>query len=229
MNSVIKKIPVLRSIVRLFSKKPSFEFKNSNDYWITRYKSGGNSGPGSYNELAKYKADVLNSFVEKQNLESVIEFGSGDGNQLKLAKYPNYLGFDISEKAIEYCKQLFISDPTKSFKLVSEYQNEKAELAISLDVIYHLIEDEVFEDYMSRLFKSSSQFVIIYSSNSVDQQENTLAHVRHRKFTNWITENKPNWKLVKHIPNKLKFEGNATTGSFADFYIYQYSDNQNIR
>ncbi len=224
MNSVIKKIPILRSIVRIFTQKNSLVFKNSKDYWISRYNSGGNSGPGSYNELAEYKADILNRFVSERNLEYVIEFGAGDGNQLKLAKYPNYLGFDISKKAVEHCKQLFISDPTKSFKLVSEYRNEKAELVLSLDVIYHLVEDEIFEDYMNKLFNSSTRFVIIYSSDTDDQMGNILAHVRHRKFTAWIAENKPEWKIIKHIPNKLRFNGDARIGSFADFYIFEYPD-----
>src|SRR5215210_4430947 len=45
--------------------------------------------------------------------------------------------------------------PAKTFKLMEEYAGESAELALSLEVIYHLVEDEVFESYMRRLFGSS--------------------------------------------------------------------------
>lgn len=46
-----------------------------------------------------------------------------------------------------------------------------ADLSLSLDVIYHLVEDEVFETYINTLFKSARRYVIIYSSNSDDNEE----------------------------------------------------------
>ena len=38
---------------------------DSNKFWNDRYANGGNSGAGSYNELAKFKADIINNFIEK--------------------------------------------------------------------------------------------------------------------------------------------------------------------
>ena len=35
---------------------------------IQRYKKGGNSGAGSYNHLAEFKAEVLNQFVKEKML-----------------------------------------------------------------------------------------------------------------------------------------------------------------
>ena len=227
MHKVIKKIPILRSIVRISKEISSgtffSKFEDSESYWVQRYNTGGNSGPGSYNELAQFKADILNTFVSENNVNSVIEFGSGDGNQLTLADYPEYLGLDVSDKAIELCRTKFSGDTAKQFKLVSEYSGETAELALSLDVIYHLVEDETFYLYMNNLFGSSSRFVIIYSSNHADNSGHDFAHVRHRLFTEWIKINKPEWKLLKEIPNKFRFVENARRGSFADFYIYELS------
>ena len=77
---------------------------DSGRYWEQRYLSGDNSGSGSYNRLAQFKAEVLNDFVEKNNVSEVVEWGCGDGNQLKLAKYPRYTGFDVSQKAVDICK-----------------------------------------------------------------------------------------------------------------------------
>ena len=53
-----------------------------------RYSAGGNSGAGSYSQLAEFKAQVLNRFVATHDVKHIIEFGSGDGNQLALAEYP---------------------------------------------------------------------------------------------------------------------------------------------
>ncbi|RBQ23399.1 hypothetical protein ALNOE001_09800 [Candidatus Methanobinarius endosymbioticus] len=145
---------------------------------------GKNSGEGSYNFLANFKAEVINEFISKNNIENVIEFGSGDGNQLSLSNYPNYIGFDVSESVVNKCIKKFKED-TKKFLLLDKYAGEKADLTLSLDVIYHLIEDNIFEEYMDRLFNASKKFVIIYSSNDNDL-ENIAAHVKHRKFTDYI-------------------------------------------
>jgi len=224
MKQIIKSIPIFGPIVqRIYHQftNPSKPFPGSGSYWIDRYESGGNSGDGSYNELAEFKAQVLNDFVLHNRIETVIEYGCGDGNQLKLAKYPSYTGFDVSQKAVSMCGEAFLNDHTKQFKLLDDFSNDTAELTLSLDVIYHLIEDCVFEDYMNRLFDSAKRFVIIYSSNTDDNPEDRAAHVRHRKFSEWIEARKPEWQLLRHIPNAFPFNRDTNTGSFADFYIYE--------
>ena len=192
---------------------------NSGEYWENRYKANGNSGAGSYNRLAEFKAEVINGFVKENNIESVIEFGCGDGNQLSLFNFKNYIGFDVSETVLNLCKENFKNDNTKIFKHTSEFKKEKADLVLSLDVIYHLIEDKVFELYMNNLFKASKEFVIIYASN---RNQEWCEHVKHRKFTDWIEKNKKDWDLYKFIPNKYPFDkDNQENTSFADFYIFK--------
>lgn len=61
---------------------------------------------------------------------SVVEYGCGDGNQLKMATYPQYLSFDVSPAAISMCKSVFNGDATKQFRLMSEYAGESAELTL---------------------------------------------------------------------------------------------------
>jgi hypothetical protein len=197
---------------------------NSADYWDQRYKSSGNSGAGSYGHLAAFKADFLNSFVKDYGVESVVEFGCGDGNQLKLAKYPRYVGYDVSAKAVEICRTLFADDPNKSFHILTDFTGDKADLSLSLDVIYHLIEDKVFHAYMEILFRSSTRWVIIYSSNRDENDTNQSAHVRHRKFTEWIAGSAPDYRQALHIPNKYPVDHFGANGSFADFYVFQKSN-----
>jgi cyclopropane fatty-acyl-phospholipid synthase-like methyltransferase len=218
LKKIIKRIPILRKIYRK-------SFTTSSEYWRARYKEGGNSGAGSYNRLAEFKAQIINSFVKEKNISTVIEFGCGDGNQLKYFDIPSYIGYDVSPEAIEYCKKTFENDKhSKQFKLLSEYLCEGADLTLSLDVVYHLVEDETFTEYMKKLFSSSEQFVIIYASN-YDKQimlNGKISHVRHRKFTDWIDQYATNFKLIKCIPNKYPFKENEpNTTSFSDFYIFQ--------
>lgn len=76
---------------------------------------------------------------------------------------------------------------------------------------------------MSRLFDSSDKFVIIYSSDTDINDEGQASHVRHRKFTRWVNENKIEWELVKQLENRYPFVSDTKTGSFADFFMYAKS------
>lgn len=223
MKNWINNTPLLRSIAKVVYftiVAPLKSFPGSEEYWKQRYKSGANSGPGSYNKFAEFKAEVLNTFVKDNRIETVIEYGCGDGNQLKLSLYPSYLGFDVSADAISRCKNLFSSDGTKTFKLINAYADESADLTLSLDVIYHLTEDSVFHAYMERLFDSSRRYVIVYSSNTNEQERLQAKHVRHREFSQWVDANKPQWKLVRHIPTKYS-QASALKSWDADFYVYE--------
>ncbi len=183
---------------------------------------GGTSGSGSYNQLAEFKAEVLNKFVRENHIQNVIEWGCGDGNQLSLAEYPMYIGLDVSLSAVKMCKEKFAFDETKRFLWCGDegFENKYlGDLAISLDVIYHLIEDTVYERYMEQLFSSSRKYVCIYASNF---EERTAEHVKNRKFTDWIDANLGDqWKLFKVIPNRYPYDkNNPEHTSWSDFYFY---------
>jgi len=196
-------------------------FPGSRQYWIERYEAGRTSGAGSYNALAEFKAEIINAFVARHGITSVIEFGCGDGHQLGLADYPAYTGFDVSTRAIELCRGLFANDASKQFLLTEDYQGQTAELALSLDVVYHLVEDEVFESYMRTLFGAGERYVIVYSSNAAIREEGQAKHVRHRVFTDWVDTNMPRWSLMEHIPNRYPPSTADVQGSLADFYLYE--------
>ena len=222
MKAIKKQMLSLPHMKRLVHKLKGIvrTFPGSGAYWDRRYDAGGNSGVGSYGKFAVFKAETLNAFVTRHAISSVIEFGCGDGNQLATAAYPQYTGLDVSDAAISLCLQRFTNDETKTFKNISDYSGEKADLALSLDVIFHLVEDDIFEDYMRRLFSAAERYVIVYSSNSEDAGADEVPHVRHRCFTDWVDTNMPNWKLSQIIPNRHPYTNNYRQGSFSDFFIY---------
>lgn len=231
MKSTLKKMiigsPVETAARKLYAVASGYRFESSSTYWENRYKTKGNSGSGSYGRLALFKADVLNTYVSDNNIHTVIEYGSGDGHQLTLANYPEYLGFDVAQTAIELCRDLFANDSTRTFALYNDYNSEKADLTLSLDVIYHLVEDSVYEHYMERLFDSAKDHVIIYSSNSPDKDAfkgHGSEHVRHRCFTDWVTQHRPGWSLVQEIANPYPYsKDDHDNTSLADFFIFRKS------
>lgn len=224
LKQLIKKTPVVRTIARavlsMIAARRQDKFE-SGDYWEQRYQTRGNSGAGSYNRLAYYKAERLNAFVAEHNIKSVIEFGSGDGAQLKLAHYPSYIGVDVSETAIQLTRETFADDESKRFLHSSELSSDiRAELSLSLDVVYHLIEEAVFETYLQQLFDAATRYCIIYSSDT--DKLSDAVHVKHRKFTDWVAKNRRDFKLISVEKNRYPWDvGDPDNTSFADFFFFE--------
>jgi hypothetical protein len=219
LKSIIRKIPVIGQ--RVTPQPPRQVFTTSEEYWENRYRLGGNSGPGSYNRLAQFKADFLNRFVQDNRVDSVIEFGSGDGAQLELTSYPHYIGVDVSQTAIDVCRERYGDNPQVTFYHTSELPpTSVADLALSLDVVYHLIEDTTFNKYMHQIFDAGRRFAIIYSSNK--DEPGGAKHVRHRKFTDWVGTQRSDFSLIERVPNAYPFDpSDPENTSFADFYVFR--------
>ena len=123
----------------------------------------------------------------------------------------------MSKTAIGLCQQRFADDPAKSFFL---YDGEcftdrtglfTADLALSLDVIFHLIEDAVFATYMTHLFGAAQQYVVVYATN--DDIRDDAPHVRHRRFSTWVDSHCPQWRLAQVT------SGPRFGSSLADFFV----------
>ncbi len=189
-------------------------------YWEQRYRSGGHSGAGSYGRLAGFKATVLNRLVRDNGISTAMEFGCGDGNQLAMLEVADYVGLDVSSAAIAACRARFAGRQGRTFRLMHERDGlVAAELTLSLDVIYHLVEDEVFAAYMQALFDHSWRYVVVYASD-VDQGW-ASPHVRHRRFTSHVARHFPEWRLAAVLPNLYPYDPlQPDETSFAAFHIY---------
>jgi SAM-dependent methyltransferase len=208
--------------IRRTAERSHLKAKGGSQYhWEQRYQRGGNSGPGSYGAAAEFKASIINGLLAEYGIESIIELGCGDGNQLGLLNAAvSYTGLDVSPTAIARCIAQYGHDAKKSFLLYnpSAFQNNgalEADAVLSLDVILHLIEDEVFDSYMQHLFGMSRDVVIIFSTNA--ESPDPAPHVRHRNFSPWVDRHAPDWTLQKTIENPLKSEDLT----LADFYVYR--------
>jgi Methyltransferase domain len=191
---------------------------SSGDYWEARYRDGGASGAGSVGRLAMFKAAVINRFIAMNEIGSVIDFGCGDASQLALLALPaDYAGVDVSPTALAQCAARF---PDRRFVLPEQARTlPSAELTLSLDVIYHLIEDAVFAAAMRTLFGYATRFVMIYASNA--DAAWASAHVRHRRFTDHVAATQPDWRLLAHLPNPYPFDPTRPDDtSFADFFVF---------
>jgi cyclopropane fatty-acyl-phospholipid synthase-like methyltransferase len=196
---------------------------NSKEYWNNRYKKNETSGAGSYGVLCSFKAEIINKIFKDYNINSIIDLGCGDTNQLKtydIKDNMKYVGIDVSPIIIEKCKETFLNN-NYNFYCEDEYQyKEKFDVGLSIDVTYHLIEDEIFKVYLEHLFDVSTKIVVLYSSNfelSHDSNNPSLCcpHVKHRLIIPYIEKNFKEWELIENIPNRYP------KNSSAEFYIFK--------
>ena len=163
--------------------------KDITNYWEKRYSTGGNSGQGSYGEEAKFKADYINHIIKEMKVKTLAEIGCGDGNQLGHINVEKYFGYDISSTIIEKCKNKYESDKTKQFSVINidDYSSvTAADMVISLDVIFHLVTPESFDNYMKELFSGKYKVIAIYTMRRIPENtENMAAHVKANDIMDW--------------------------------------------
>jgi glycosyltransferase involved in cell wall biosynthesis len=193
-------------------------------YWEQRYRSGGTSGRGSYSPYAELTAEIINRIFREREVEDLIEYGCGDGNQLSHLRVAKYVGLDAAPTAIERCAERFRDDPTKSFFLYNPKQHVdthgefSADCALSKEVIFHLAEDDVFETYMRHLFASARRLVVIVAS---DLDWYLGPYNRHRRFTLWVEANLPEWQLVEKIDSPVPYNFDTREGMLSDVYVFE--------
>jgi hypothetical protein len=193
---------------------------DSTAYWKSRYANGGNSGLGSFGQVANHKASVVSEILATYDVQSVVDLGCGDGNQLNLLNlnYINYMGYDVSSslmaKLQENFKQFenlrFSSDFTEVLGFNSTI--ERPSLVLSLDVIYHLVQDSVYYDYLEKIGILSPDLILIYSSNFDEGTDKY--HVRHRKFTRDFPNLFPAYSMLGLI------HGLSHSDTSADFFLF---------
>src|SRR5260221_13994956 len=138
----------------IFARVRSLGFQGSASFWESTYRQGETSGPGSYGRLAEFKAEVLNEFVRSKGIQRVIDFGCGDGAQLQLARYPEYVGVDVAATSIERCSSLFANDSTKRFYLADAVPRDIGlfDFGLSVDGVFLLVGNLVFCTFLLMFF-----------------------------------------------------------------------------
>jgi len=98
---------------------------------------------------------------------------------------------------------------------------------MSLDVIYHLTEDETYVAYLQTLFSTSRNLVLIYSTDFEDTK--SKGHVRHRKFSKYVANNFAHFNLIlqeknQFRPRRFQAKSASLETSAADFFLFKRLD-----
>jgi hypothetical protein len=88
-------------------------------------------------------------------------------------------------------------------------------MTMSLDVLYHLVDINIWKTYLENLFTTSSKIVVIFAT---DIDKPASAHVLFRKYTQYIATHFKCWSLEPREPEPPK---EVQDGTSARFYVYQ--------
>lgn len=181
-------------------------------YWDRRYREGRSSGAGSEGNEGQYKADYVSDFIHNRNINSVIDWGCGDGQVLELIRLEDaqYKGVDVSATVLDRLAARF---PQHTFAEPQDVDDCRitAELGLSMDVLFHFPDDADYLTYLDHLFGTAEKYVIIYSTNYAGGR--MARHVYRREFTPDVAERFPEWKLTA-VETPLH-EG------LASFFVYE--------
>ena len=218
VKDLVRPLPGVRQASLL---RQRLAYTDSACFWEQNYSQGQTSGTGPTAALAEGKSRFLNELVRQRAVSSVIEFGAGRQPAVAGGLPEPHGPRRVEDRDRALPDAGSPTTPAKSFFL---YEGTcftdragvfTADLAISLDVVYHLTEDSVFETYLRHLFAAGRRLVVVYSTNM--ERSGTPPHVRHRHFTPWVEANCPGWALsgVTRGPN--------TERARADFFVYERS------
>lgn len=166
------------------------------EYWETRYAHGRGPGAGSVGEAGRMKAARVNELLT--GATSVVDWGCGDGGFLGLLDLDGigYLGVDVSASAIAKCvvrygglHQFLLARPGAQPAVAVG-----TDVALSLDVLYHLVDDDDYGDYLAAVFISASRRVVAHTTDY--DAPASAPHVRHRAVTNDVAARYSGWVLT---------------------------------
>jgi trans-aconitate methyltransferase len=174
------------------------------DYWRNRHRRRRGTwqavGSGSVGHLAEWKVDLVNTLVCENGARSLLDLGCGDGRVSEGFEVETYLGLDPSPVAVAEARKR-VGDRTGWS--VQEYepaaimgQTPPADVSVSLDVVFHLIDDRLYFAYLTHLFHCTRMAVGIYSTNWDGPAH---AHMRHRNVEQDVADWFPGWYLDESV------------------------------
>jgi len=146
--------------------------KRDLEYWTVCYRIGIGAGPGSAGALLKFKINYLNTIFGKYNINSIFDFGCGNGVVSAKLNCQSYFGVDICPLAIENFrlsikKQNFQAEIGQfedySKEIIISKLKTKPDCCICLDVLYHISDFECLKKTLQNIFNCGAKFIVLYT------------------------------------------------------------------
>ena len=133
----------------------------------------GGSGAGSKLENIKEYVDILQKYIDKPEVKTVLDLGCGDWQFSKFLDLSSvsYLGVDVVESVIESNSTSYSASNIKFISRdITTYEVPKADLIICKDVLQHLCNKDVVNILVKII--TSSKFSLITNDFMPENTEN---------------------------------------------------------
>jgi 2-polyprenyl-3-methyl-5-hydroxy-6-metoxy-1,4-benzoquinol methylase len=133
----------------------------------------GGSGAGSKLENIKEYVDILQKYIDKPEVKTVLDLGCGDWQFSKFLDLSSvsYLGVDVVESVIESNSTSYSASNIKFISRdITTYEVPKADLIICKDVLQHLCNKDVVTTLVKII--TSSKFSLITNDFNPENTEN---------------------------------------------------------
>jgi len=164
------------------------ENENGMNYWKKHYATGGKSTGGSIDEGRTWKQNILKEYNVWE--ETIIDIGCGDLEFWENQFPAKYTGIDISEVIIDKNKMLH---PEGKFicSSSSDTHNIQANVVICFDVLYHIMDEDVYIKTIENIARYSKKYIFIWTwcMNPFEDITSRLAWGKPFHF-NMITDGK---------------------------------------
>lgn len=142
----------------------------------------GGSGAGSEIENVKEYVDILQKYIDKPEIETVLDLGCGDWQFSKFLNLSSvsYLGVDVVESVIEFNSNSYSASNIEFISRdITTYEVPKADLIICKDVLQHLCNKDVIE-ILIKIIKSSKFSLITNDFTSGDSVNKDINNGNYR-------------------------------------------------
>jgi hypothetical protein len=131
-------------------------------YWEGNYRKGGTSGPGSVGSLRQWKWENIVKYSGP--ITEVIDVGCGDLSFWEGKTPPSrYVGIDISQTIIDRNRERWPSSTFICSSADRTLELEQARIVFCLDVLFHIMDDGIYENILANLMRYSSEWIFVYT------------------------------------------------------------------
>ncbi len=173
-------------------------------FWNFRYQHDPvlGSGRGSRGEFLKHKQELLRPFADSFEDADIVEVGFGDLETSRGLPFKNYRGIDTSREAVKIASQ---KKPDWNFSvgLADNLPSKSADLAICLDVLFHVPKKQDYENIIMQLIRVSRKSILV--SGHVKKE--------HAQNAGILFFHEPLMDTFRRMPGVLKVEA---VGKYSD-------------
>jgi len=184
------------------------------NYFDERFQETRSTGSWSGGHWGAMKREIIEKARKKVDFNSMLDIGCGDVQYI--AEYDlfaisefKYFGLDGAPYMIRMAKKKYSNqnrkfDCKKISELIQTDMNQKFDIIVCMDTLFHIVDDKLYVDFLNWLFNSSAKAIAISFLRVAEEEGQTCeaGHFVVRDFSKIIVPAR--WVNVKEMKSPKK-------------------------